>query len=92
MELQIQTSIENIYSDKNYFWQIDDFEYVNYPIKEGSQIPKSAEDIPKIYLELACSKNIIKILEKIANIGNGIMFQLFQHSAGKDKTGVVYDM
>ena len=79
-------SIENISSNKNYFSQIEDFEYVNYPIKEGSQIPKSTEDVPKSYLEIACSKNIIKILEKIANTDGGVMFHC---SAGKDRTGVL---
>lgn len=79
-------SIENLSSNKNYFSQIDDFEYVNYPIKEGSQIPKSKEDVPKSYLEIACSKNIKNILEKIAKAESGVMFHC---SAGKDRTGVV---
>ena len=79
-------SIENLSSNKNYFSQIDDFEYVNYPIKEGSQIPKSKEDVPKSYLEIACSKNIKNILEKIAKAERGVMFHC---SAGKDRTGVV---
>lgn len=79
-------SIENISSNKNYFWKLDDFECVNYPIKEGSQIPKSTEDVPKSYLEIACSKNIKKIFEKIANAERGVMFHC---SAGKDRTGVV---
>ena len=37
-------------------------------------------------MEIACSKNIKYILEKIANSENGVLFHC---SAGKDRTGVV---
>ena len=70
----------------NHFEKLDDFNYINYPIEEGSQIPKSIKDVPKSYLEIACSKNIKNILEKIASAENGTMFYC---SAGKDRTGVV---
>lgn len=73
-------------SNNNNFEKLDNFNYVNYPIEEGSQIPKSIEDVPKSYLEIACSKNIKNILEKIADSDNGVMFFC---SAGKDRTWVV---
>lgn len=71
---------------KNYFEKIKYFRYYNYPIEEGSQIPKSINDVPKSYIEIACSKNIKNILEIIANSENGVMINC---SAGKDRTGVV---
>ena len=73
-------------NSNNHFEKLDNFNYVNYPIVEGSQIPKSIEDVPKSYLEIACSKNIKNILEKIADAENGVMFYC---SAGKDRTGIV---
>ena len=77
---------ENINSNKNYYEKINNFKYINYPIYEGSQIPKSIEDVPKSYLEIACSKNMKNILEKIANSEKGVMYFC---SAGKDRTGVL---
>ena len=77
---------EKININKNNFEKIKNFKYINYPIVEGSQIPKSIEEVPKSYLEIACSKNIKNILEKIANSENGVMYFC---SAGKDRTGVV---
>ena len=71
---------------KNYYEKLKDFKYYNYPIEEGSQIPKSIDDVPKSQIEIACSKNIKKILEIIANSDNGVMINC---SAGKDRTGVV---
>ena len=62
---------------------MDNFKYYNFPIKEGSQIPKTINDVSKSYMEIACSKNIF---ETIANSYNGVLFQC---SAGKDKTGVL---
>lgn len=41
-------------NNSNNFEKLDNFNYVNYPIEEGSQIPKSIEDVPKSYLEIAC--------------------------------------
>ena len=79
----IKDSTNNI---KNYFENLKDFNYYNYPIEEGSQIPKTINDVPKSYIEIAYSKNIKNILEKIANSKNGIMINC---SAGKDRTGVV---
>ena len=73
-------------TEKNYFEKLKGFKYYNYPIEEGSQIPKSINDVPKSYIEIACSKNIKNILEIIANSENGVMFNC---SAGKDRTAVV---
>ena len=61
---------EKINSNHNNFEKINNFKYINYPIVEGSQIPKSIEGVPKSYLEIACSKNIKNILETIANSEN----------------------
>ena len=77
---------EKINSNHNNFEKINNFKYINYPIVEGSQIPKSIEGVPKSYLEIACSKNIKNILEIIANSENGVMYFC---SAGKDRTGVI---
>ena len=78
--------IQNKDTEKNYFAKLKDFKYYNYPIEEGSQIPKSINDVPKSYIDIACSKNIKNILEIIANSENGVMINC---SAGKDRTGVV---
>ena len=62
------------------------FECVSYPIKEGSQIPKTTEYVPKSYLEIAHSKNIENNLEKIANIEKIVLFYCL---ATKDRTWLV---
>ena len=79
-------SYKEIKSTKNHFESLNNFKYFNYPIEEGSEIPKTIDDVPKSYIEIACSKNIKYILEKIANSENGVLFHC---SAGKDRTGVV---
>jgi protein tyrosine/serine phosphatase len=79
-------SYKEIKSTKNHFESLNNFKYSNYPIEEGSEIPKTIDDVPKSYMEIACSKNIKYILEKIANSENGVLFHC---SAGKDRTGVV---
>ena len=79
-------SNKEIKSTKNHFESLNNFKYFNYPIEEGSEIPKTIDDVPKSYMEIACSKNIKYILEKIANSENGVLFHC---SAGKDRTGVV---
>ena len=79
-------SYKEIKSTKNHFESLNNFKYFNYPIEEGSEIPKTIDDVPKSYMEIACSKNIKYILEKIANSENGVLFHC---SAGKDRTGVV---
>ena len=72
--------------NKSFFEYLKYFKYYNIPIEEGSQIPKSINDVPKSYIEIACSKNIKNILEIIANSENGVLLNC---SAGKDRTGVV---
>ena len=79
-------SYKEIKSTKNHFESLNNFKYFNYPIEEGSEIPKTIDDVPKSYMEIACSKNIKYILEKIANSENGVLFHC---SAGKDRTGVL---
>ena len=73
-------------NNKNHFESMDNFKYYNFPIKEGSQIPKTINDVSKSYMEIACSKNIKSIFETIANSDNGVLFHC---SAGKDRTGVL---
>ena len=73
-------------SKNNYLESLKYFKYYNYPIEEGSQIPKTIKDVPNSYMEIACSKNIKYILETIANSESGVLFFC---SAGKDRTGVV---
>ena len=79
-------SYKEIKSTKNHFESLNNFKYFNYPIEEGSEIPKTIDDVPKSYMEIACSKNIKYFLEEIANSENGVLFHC---SAGKDRTGVV---
>ena len=79
-------SYKEIKSTKNHFESLNNFKYFNYPIEEGSEISKTIDDVPKSYMEIACSKNIKYILEKIANSENGVLFHC---SAGKDRTGVL---
>ena len=67
-------SYKEIKSTKNHFESLNNFKYFNYPIEEGSEIPKTIDDVPKSYMEIACSKNIKYILEKIANSENGVLF------------------
>ena len=77
---------EELNKDKNYFVKLNNFKYYNFPIEEGSQIPKNINEVPKSYMEIACSKEIKNILETIANQENGVIFFC---SAGKDRTGVL---
>lgn len=83
--IDMRTS-EEINKNKNYFEKIDNIKYYNYPIEEGSQIPKTINDVPKSYIEISKSKNIKFILETIANSENGVLFHC---SAGKDRTEVI---
>ena len=83
--IDLRTS-EEINKNKNYFENIDNFKYFNYPIQEGSQIPKTINDVAKSYIEISKSKNIKYILETIANSENGVLFHC---SAGKDRTEVI---
>ena len=77
---------KEINNNKNHFELINEFKYFNYPIEEGSEIPKNTNEVSKSYMEIACSKNIKNIFETIANCEKGVMFHC---SAGKDRTGVI---
>ena len=68
------------------FENLDGFNYLNYPIDEGSGVPESVEKVPGSYMDIARSKNIGRIFEAIANAPTGVMINC---SAGKDRTGVV---
>ena len=68
---------EELNKDKNYFVKLNNFKYYNFPIEEGSQIPKNINEVPKSYMEIACSKEIKNILETIANQENGVIFFWF---------------
>jgi len=83
--IDMRTS-EEINKNKNYFENIDNFKHFNFSIEEGSQIPKTTNDVPKSYLDISKSKNIKFILENIANSENGVLFHC---SAGKDRTEVI---
>ena len=64
----------------------NDFKYLNFPINEGSGIPRSVAAVPGSYLDIAHSKNIAKVFKAIANSEGGVMSNC---SAGKDRTGVI---
>ena len=71
---------------ENCFSKMEKFNYFNFPIQEGSEIPKSCEEVPKSYIQITNYKNMKNILEKIANAENGVLIFC---SAGKDRTGVI---
>ena len=83
IDLRSNKELEN---SKNDYVHLNNFKYYNFPIEEGSQIPKNISDVPKSYMEIACSKKIKNILETIANQENGVVFFC---SAGKDRIGVL---
>ena len=68
------------------FRNLAGFKYYNIPIKEGSNIPESVEAVPGSYIDIACSYNMCKVFETIADAETGVMFNC---SAGKDRSGVV---
>ncbi len=71
---------------KSGFQDKEGFYYHNFPIIEGSKIPESVEAVPACYMNIACSENMRKVFETMADAPEGIMFNC---SAGKDRTGVV---
>ncbi len=62
------------------------FQYYNFPILEGSTIPKSADDFPDLYMTIAGDCQMPSIFHLIASSENGVLFHC---TAGKDRTGVV---
>lgn len=68
------------------FSTIDGFDYFNFPIQEGSQVPESIEAVPGSYMIIAGSPSLKDIFNKMAEAESGVMFNC---SAGKDRTGVV---
>ncbi|MCR5599900.1 MAG: tyrosine-protein phosphatase [Ruminococcus sp.] len=62
------------------------FEYLHFPITEGSGVPESLEAVPLSYMEIATAENMPKVMKTIAEISNGVLFHC---TAGKDRTGVV---
>lgn len=63
-----------------------DFIYFHYPIVEGMLPPKSLEDVPVSYMEIAHADCMREVLKTIANAKSGVLFHC---TAGKDRTGVV---
>lgn len=68
------------------FRNLTGFMYYNIPIKEGSNIPGSVETVLGSYIDIACSDNMCKVFEIIADADSGVMFNC---SSGKDRSGVV---
>ena len=68
------------------FSKLDGFDYFNFPIQEGSQVPESVKAVPGSYMIIAGSPSLKDIFNKMAEAESGVMFNC---SAGKDRTGVV---
>ena len=49
-------SYKEIKSTKNHFESLNNFKYFNYPIEEGSEIPKTIDDVPKTIWKLPVPK------------------------------------
>lgn len=77
---------EDIQSKPSAFSNLEGFDYYNFPIKEGSQVPESVEAVPGSYMIIAGSPSLKDIFNKMAESESGVMFNC---SAGKDRTGVV---
>ncbi|MCQ2498098.1 MAG: tyrosine-protein phosphatase, partial [Lachnospiraceae bacterium] len=58
----------------------------HYPIVEGMLPPKSLEDVPESYMEIAHADCMGAVFKTIANAEKGVLFYC---TAGKDRTGVV---
>lgn len=68
------------------FAGLEEFEYHNIPIDEGSGVPESVEAVPGSYVAIATAKNMPEVFRLIAASKTGVMFNC---TAGKDRTGVV---
>ena len=77
---------EQVIEQPSGFANLEGFEYHNYPIIEGSQIPESVEAVPGSYMKIATSSSVNDILTTIADSDSGVMFNC---SAGKDRSGVI---
>ena len=62
------------------------FVYINIPIDEGSGIPESVDVVSESYMDIAQSKNMVRVFQSIASASHGVMINC---TAGKDRTGVV---
>lgn len=62
------------------------FTFSHYPIVEGMLPPKSLEDVPVSYMEIAHAESMENVFKTIANAKSGVLFHC---TAGKDRTGVV---
>lgn len=60
--------------------------YYNFQVEQGSSTPKTAEEVPKEYINIACAKGMTEVFRCISNAKEGVMFNC---TAGKDRTGVV---
>ncbi|MBO7394917.1 MAG: tyrosine-protein phosphatase [Ruminococcus sp.] len=68
------------------FADIAGFEYLHFPITEGSGVPESLDAVPLSYMDIAAAENIPKVWQSIAEAELGVLFHC---TAGKDRTGVV---
>lgn len=60
--------------------------YYNFEVEQGSSAPKTEEEVPKEYINIACAKAMTDVFRCISNASGGVMFNC---TAGKDRTGVV---
>ena len=65
---------------------VDDFDYHDIAIEEGSETPESIEAIPDSYYKIAHASNISDVFNAIANAPANVIFNCY---AGKDRSGVI---
>lgn len=68
------------------FAEKEGFDYYNFQISEGSGVPVSSAEVPKMYMRIASAEAISIVFTCIANAKTGVMFNC---TAGKDRTGVI---
>lgn len=78
-------SEEEVRKRPTIFSQIDGFVYMSMPVTGGNAIPKTAEDVPKSYIDMIDGQMDI-IIETIISANTNVLYFC---SAGKDRTGVV---
>lgn len=62
------------------------FEYLHFPITEGSGVPENFEAVPRSYMDIALAENMPDVMKTLAEAKDGVLFHC---TAGKDRTGVV---
>ena len=62
------------------------FEYLHFPITEGSGVPENFEAVPRSYMDIALAENMPDVMKTLAEAKDGVLCHC---TAGKDRAGVV---